>query len=215
MITVAIDVRRASWRPELGLSRYARSLLNAMLELRPADVRFAPVDLAGSEHWLTENPILLPSGRGFASRIWQDQVAMLAATRTADVLHLPWYEGPIHPVRPLVVTVHDLDTIINADTYRWRFRAYYNTLLRTYVRTARCVIAPSWTTRAALEDRWPNGRYVVIHSGVDTVFFDRSAPGSSADPPYVLYTGASRPVSVSTICSTHSTESLKLNGTCN
>jgi glycosyltransferase involved in cell wall biosynthesis len=189
VITVAIDLRRASWRPELGLSRYARSLLNAMLELRPADVRFAPVDLAGSERWLPENPILLPSGRGFARRAWQDQVSMLVATRTADLLHLPWYEGPLHPVCPWVVSVFDLDTIVNPHSYRWRFRAYYNTLLRAHVRRARAVIVSSWATRAALEDRWPNPRYVVIPLGVDSVFFERPEPQATADAPYILYTG--------------------------
>ena len=148
--SAAIDVRRATWAPQVGIARYSRCLLDAMLALEPSDFEFRPLDLAGSVRWQNADVISVGRGHHFAQRFVQEQVAMARASRSVDLLHLPWYEGPGRATCPIVVNVHDLDTIENPEGYSLRFRSYYNTLLRIYIRTARQIIVPSTATLEAL-----------------------------------------------------------------
>jgi glycosyltransferase involved in cell wall biosynthesis len=61
-------------------------------------------------------------------------------------LHVPWYEGPVSPGCPLVVNIHDLDTLIHAMRYSAQFRWYYNGLLQHYARIASAIIVLSENT---------------------------------------------------------------------
>jgi glycosyltransferase involved in cell wall biosynthesis len=185
--TILFDVRRATWRPHLGLSRYARGILGAIRELNPPDIRVVPVDVQGSPHWQDLDPIAVGRGHSFPRRLVQEQIGMVRASRRADLLHLPWHEGPASCACPLVVTVHDVDTVERPQGNRWRFRAYYNSLLRIHVRTARRILVPSQTSLEALERHWPGRPYVVVHNGVDDVFSPPAADG--ARDRTILYTG--------------------------
>jgi glycosyltransferase involved in cell wall biosynthesis len=183
--TVGIDVRRGSWAPQLGISRYARSLLRAMVEAGSSGLSLRAMDLHGSGRW-PERTIAVGGGHGFRDRFVQEQVGMARASRSLDLMHLPWYEGPAWSRCPLVVNLHDLDTLEFASTYSWRFRAYYNSLLRLYIRQARLIIVPSRFTLEAVVARWPQLDCVLIPYGVDNVF----RPGEAgARPKTVLYTG--------------------------
>jgi glycosyltransferase involved in cell wall biosynthesis len=186
---VAVDLRRAAWAPYVGISRYARSLLSAMIALEPTDVELCALDLHGSRRSTHAATIRVGAGSYFVQRLVQEQLVMPRLSRKFDLLHLPWYEGPFFPACPLVINVHDLDTIERPDGYSIRFRAYYNTLLRLYIRRAQWIIVPSAATGEALERRWPGRSYVVILYGVDPVFAQRSDDGRESDPPYILYTG--------------------------
>ncbi len=189
---VGIDMRRATSWPQLGISRYARSLLRAMTAERPSDLDLRPLDLCDSPHWTELDVIRVGSGRGVTHRLRQEQIHMLAASRGLDVLHLPWSEGPLRPACRLVLNLHDLSTIELARGHRARFRAYYNTLLRAHVRQAACIIVPSQVTLDAARARWPNKNYVLVPYGVDAVFC-HSAPAVAEREPLVLYTGGFDP----------------------
>lgn len=189
MSTVLFDVRRATWYPEVGISRYARGLLTAMLDLAPPELRIAPIDLTGSMHWEAAPTSRVGRTHGMAARVIQEQLRMHLLSRRADVMHLPWFEGPIKPRCPLVVTVHDLDTVLHPERYPWRFRAYYNSLLRTYVRTAAAIIVPSFASLDALEARWPGRPYVQMYYGVDPVFNSSADGPIDPDDRFLLYTG--------------------------
>jgi glycosyltransferase involved in cell wall biosynthesis len=182
-------IRQHLWAPQVGISRYSRCLLNAMLALGASDLELRTIDLAGSERYQGANSIRVGRGHHFAERFVQEQVAMARVTRDIDLLHLPWYEGPVRASCPLVVNVHDLDTIENRDSYSLRFRTYYNTLLRIYLRTARRIIVPSNATLEALKSRWPRGRYVLIPYGVDPVFEKPPEQMPNSGSPYILYSG--------------------------
>jgi glycosyltransferase involved in cell wall biosynthesis len=196
--SVLFDVRRATWYPEVGISRYARGLLTAMLELAPADLRVTPIDLSDSGNWRAAPTIRVGRRHGAVSRLVQEQVRIALSSRRAGLLHLPWFEGPVRPGCPLVISVQDLDTMLYPERYPRRFRAYYNTLLRGYIRMARRIIVPSRATLAALDARWPGRPYVQIYHGIDAIF---SPSGSEAGhdgppfdaghdgPPFILYTG--------------------------
>lgn len=187
--SVAIDVRRATWAPQVGIARYSRCLVNAMLGLEPSDFEFRLLDLAGSGRRRGAGVISAGSGHHFVQRLVQEQVTMVRMSRGVDLLHLPWYEGPVRPGCPLVVNVHDLDTIEHPEGYSLRFRAYYNTLLRIYVRTARRIIVPSNATLEAVGSRWPRGRYVRVPYGIDPVFEELVEGVPDVAYPYILYSG--------------------------
>lgn len=190
--TVGIDMRRATSWPQLGISRYARSLLRAMTAERPRDLSLRPLDLSGSPHWTELDVIRVGSGKDITQRLRQEQIGMLAASRGLDLLHLPWSEGPIRPACRLVLNLHDLSTIELAGGHRARFRAYYNTLLRAHVRQAACIIVPSQVTLDAVRARWPNQNYALVPYGVDAVFC-RPAPAVATREPLLLYTGGFDP----------------------
>ena len=77
-----------------------------------------------------------------------------------------------------------------AAAYSWRFRAYYNSLLRLQIRRAARIIVPSEATLDAVTHRFPGAPVVLIPQGIDDVFF---APGTQrcppSAPPMILYTG--------------------------
>jgi glycosyltransferase involved in cell wall biosynthesis len=160
-----------------------------MLALGAADLELRTLDLAGSERYHGANSIRVGRGHHFAERFVQEQITMARVTRDIDLLHLPWYEGPVRASCPLVVNVHDLDTIENRDGYSLRFRTYYNTLLRIYLRTARRIIVPSSATLEALKSRWPRGRYVLVPYGVDPIFEQPPEQIPDGGTPYILYSG--------------------------
>lgn len=192
--TIGIDLRRNSWAPQYGISRYARNLLTAIRELSPTDLKVVPVDLAGSRVWKPGHVLQTRPGHSMADRIMQEQIDMRRMRRSMDLLHLPWYEGPLLPAAPHVVSVLDLDTLHGRAGYRRRFRAYYNTLLRAYIRTARLIIAPSEATAEALRERWPRQRYAVALLGVDPIFSPhRDRLPIAGDQQVVLYTGGYGP----------------------
>jgi glycosyltransferase involved in cell wall biosynthesis len=189
MIRVHLDIRRTRWHPQVGISRYARSLLRAMRELDPTDVAVLPIDL-GTQEQPGRSALTIGEQHGYLQRFHQEQVTMARLSRRADVLHLPWYEGPALPRCPLVVTVFDLDTLERPDGYSLRFRAYYNTLLRVFIRRAARILVSSHASRDALAARWPNRPYVVVPLGIDDVFRETSNGGEPVqESPFILYPG--------------------------
>lgn len=192
-VRVALDVRRATWAPQLGISRYARNLGRSIDDLGDTEVELTRLDLRSPSTLSPTRSIVVGRGHHFVRRFFQDQFAIPWATRQSDLVHLPWYEGPFHSSCPVIVNVHDLDTLVNAKSYSLRFRAYYNSLLRAYLRTARRIIVPSHATADALEAWWPRRPYAVIPYGVDPIFFARREVPELGLPAggdgYVLYTG--------------------------
>jgi glycosyltransferase involved in cell wall biosynthesis len=191
-IRVGIDIRRAAWAPHVGISRYSRCLVTAMLSLTDrASVELVTLGLSHSKRYEGAASLEIGHGHHFVQRLIQEQTKMARASRRLDLLHLPWYEGPIRPRCPLVVNVHDLDTVESIGNYSLRFRAYYNTLLRIYARTARRIIVPSTATLDALKSRWPGGQYALVPYAVDPIFEQppTSRDSTNVGDPYILYSG--------------------------
>lgn len=116
--------------------------------------------------------------------------------RRPSFLHVPWYEGPLFPGCPLIVNIHDLDTLIHADRYSSQFRWYYNGLLRRYARIAAAIIVLSETTARDVEEHLrPRATPTVIPLGAAAAFFNANAAngrktfaglGVSRDMPVVI-----------------------------
>ncbi|MBJ7470235.1 MAG: glycosyltransferase family 4 protein [Solirubrobacteraceae bacterium] len=195
---VAVDLRRNTWAPEYGISRYGRSLFGALQRYAAStatDLTVRAIDLEGSRLWPAAQQLSVRSGQGMGRRMQQEQLDMRRiGPADADLLHLPWYEGPVVPRVPFVFVLHDLDTLVARATYRWRFRAYYNTLLRVYVRRARRVITTSQASASEIRARWPQLCIDVIPNGVDPIFTaDGPGPVDAPGTPYVLYPGGYGP----------------------
>jgi glycosyltransferase involved in cell wall biosynthesis len=186
---IGIDLRRATWAPQVGISRYSRCLVSAMLASGAEDLDLKTLDLRGAEPYPGSESIAIGRGHHFAVRLVQEQMTMARATRSLDLLHLPWYEGPVWVSCPLVVNVHDLDTVDNHEGYSRRFRTYYNTLLRIYLRTARQIIVPSAATLEVLESRWPHGRYALVPYAVDPLFEKPVEQAPNGGGRFILYSG--------------------------
>ncbi|WP_337314260.1 glycosyltransferase family 1 protein [Candidatus Aeolococcus gillhamiae] len=77
-----------------------------------------------------------------------EQIALprWASLRRPSFLHIPWYEGPWRAACPLIINVHDLDTLLHPHRYSPHFRLYYNGLLRQYARSARAILVLSENT---------------------------------------------------------------------
>jgi glycosyltransferase involved in cell wall biosynthesis len=159
-----------------------------MLALGRSSFELRPLDLADSARWQDTGVITVGRGHHFSQRLIQEQVTMARMSGDLDLLHLPWYEGPFRSGCPLVVNVHDLDTVERPEGYSLRFRAYYNALLRIYVRKARRIIVPSVATLEAVESRWPSAPCVVVPNGVDPIF-EQPVDGAYDGGPYILYSG--------------------------
>lgn len=191
---VAIDLRRNTWAPQYGISRYGRSLFRALRALPGGAVEPLAIDLAGAGTWPAEQTLAVRPGYSMGRRLLQEQRDIPGLARDVDLLHLPWSEGPARLARPTVVTIFDVDTLVNASSFNWRIRGYYNGLLRLHARQARRVITTSQATAGELAARWPKLAIDVIVCGVDDVFsVDGPRPADVPDGPFVLYPGGYGP----------------------
>ena len=186
MPLIGFDIRRASLWPQTGIARYGRNLLRSIQATQADDLHVRAIDVSGSSLW----PGAITVGRGTPAprRAIQEQVRMTALTRRLDLLHLPWCEGPAHPLCPFVVTLFDLTTLNKAASYELGFRVYYNTLLRAHMRKADAVIVTSQATLDAARERWPHQRYRLIPLAVDPWFLVKESESRTPEPT-ILYTG--------------------------
>jgi glycosyltransferase involved in cell wall biosynthesis len=116
----------------------------------------------------------------------------LSALRGPDVLHCPTYYGPVHPLVPTVVTVHDLAVYRYPEAFpRWT-RTYAPRAVPRVLRAASRVIAVSEYTASELETllRVSREKIRVVPNAVDEVF---TAKGTQADGDYLLAVGTLEP----------------------
>ena len=71
------------------------------------------------------------------------EIARLAATRDAEVLHIPNFSGPVITSAPLVVTIHDVIPLVLPEYAASGPMRLYLALMRRTVRRARIVLTPS------------------------------------------------------------------------
>jgi glycosyltransferase involved in cell wall biosynthesis len=190
---VAIEAATLSL-PMGGLARYATELSRALSLTFPED-----------DYWLISNqPFELPTGAGpnlrkgggprgaLERRWWLWGCGREAARLGADVVHGPDFSVPYLPLRPSVLTLHDLSPWMNA---AWHFNAgrvarRTPPLLRFGIATM--VLTPSEATR----------RQAIEHFGLhpDRVIAAPEAAAGWFAPvetnptaPYFLYVGALEP----------------------
>jgi len=191
VLKVALDSEHTR-QSAAGIARYARGLAD---ELRKrSDVELyemggGPVIPRG-----TLRKRLVTLRQDLAWYPWLGR--RLARSLGADVYHSPLPRGPLtRGYPPFVVTVHDLAQIRFSETTTPYSRLYAKLTLRRVLHAADRIIADSNDTANDLNTllRISPERIRVVPIGVDSAFFDESAPGSPGAEPYVLFVGTPEP----------------------
>ena len=166
-----LDARRAAV-PWTGIGRYVRALVKG----------FSGEDGRETVRFVAGGSLNVVSGPGTAVEdlsqrhrklVWEQLALPVWSSHfRPGFLHLPYYEGPPYTYSPLIVTIHDLDTLTNPGRYSPQYRLYYNGLLRLLAHRAARVIAPSRTTARDLHAhmRLEESKVVVIPQGIDDEF---------------------------------------------
>ncbi|MCA9935945.1 MAG: glycosyltransferase family 4 protein [Ardenticatenaceae bacterium] len=97
---------------------------------------------------------LVPVRPGNVGKVLFEQIYFPRACREvgADVVHVPYWGGPLRSPVPLVVTVHDLTTLLIPE-YRRPFKArFYNALVSASARGADHVITDSFSSKLDIMD---------------------------------------------------------------
>lgn len=173
--------------PRAGVARYAEGLLAAIRDLSPEDFDLTvlqPSSAIGTLHW-TLVDLQRASGRGY------------------DLLHLPFYYGPLWPRCPVTVAIHDILPITHPEWFPANWPSPVRWLTPRTARRAAAVVTDSAAVADAIRERLrvPDDRIRVIPHAVDhRIFAPPSATatvgassGLGPTPPYLLQVGAIEP----------------------
>jgi glycosyltransferase involved in cell wall biosynthesis len=119
-----------------------------------------------------------------------------AAAAGAQIYHCPTPRAPLTKGKlPLVVTVHDLVSVLFPETMTPWSRAYARVTLRAVLDAADLIVAPSQDTANDVNTLMgiPTDRIRVAWNGVDEIFFSAPPTGLEVPQPYVLFVGTPEP----------------------
>jgi glycosyltransferase involved in cell wall biosynthesis len=170
-MTVGVIDGRRRGVPWTGIGRYVSALHRGFGE-GLADTAPAFISGMGFRVTVDGDPDRVEVLARWRKFVWE-QVSLPAwLTRQRPAfIHLPWYEGPRDSSVPLVVTIHDLDTLIHPSRYSRKVRFYYNGLLLKYAEVAKSIIVCSETTRRDVDRHLRVGRKcTVVYQGIDSDF---------------------------------------------
>jgi len=179
-------------QPDGGIPRYARQLTAALKARGDVDI----VEIGGGKR----------QQRGTVRRrfvtlgvdlLWHPLIGrMRAAAVGADVYHSPGLRGPVSRGKvPVVVTIHDLVSILYPDLASPSARLYGNRAQRRMSVLADIVICNSNDTANDVGTifRVHPDRIRVTPLGVDEIFFQPSRAPALVSEPYVLFVGSEQP----------------------
>ncbi len=204
---IAIDVRRIR---DFGIGTYIRNLIHALAAL-DRENRYVLVALTGDEPELAHLPPNFEAAvyeRPDTNWVNQASFYFFLKELAPDLIHIPLNSVPFLMPRPYVVTVHDMSSLLFADSAQVRTssRLY---LWRRGLRRAARVIAVSSSTRRDVENVLgvPADRIRQIYDAPDPRLV-RETPATEPDArsaerqrtleryqinyPFVLYAGAVR-----------------------
>lgn len=197
MKTVAFDARLAG---HPGIGRYSRSLLHAMLALKPP-YRFRligdPKELAPFAAYGDAVEIVPCRVSIYSAR---EMLTMHRFFEGADLTHVPHFNVPLVTPRNLVVTVHDLIYFRFSEYEPFPgARSLLGFTFRRFAQKAKRVIAVSQATLKDFTKKFGGAdRCSVIYEAADPFFFGPEAPRGEAArkfgvaEPYILSVGSIR-----------------------
>jgi glycosyltransferase involved in cell wall biosynthesis len=177
VIQAAVDVSPLV-QTRAGTARYLKGLLRELDRRGDVEVRTLSFGRADRLSTLARDAAWYPFAIG--------------RKRDADLLHCPTYRGPLHPVLPLVVTVHDLAVFRHPEAFNRWTRTYSPRVVPRVLAAARRIVAVSEFTRRELVDllHVPTDKIRVVPNGVDDEFTE---DGPAAAGEYVLAVGTLEP----------------------
>jgi glycosyltransferase involved in cell wall biosynthesis len=191
LITVAIDAEHTR-QTSAGTARYSRSLVKALSErddIRPVEVGGGPLESRG-----TLRKRLVTARQDFAWYPWLGR--RRAAGVGAHIYHCPTPRAPTTKGKPpLIVTVHDLVSVLFPETMTLWSRIYARATLTAVLRAADLIVTPSQDTANDLNVlmRVSPDRIRVAWNGVDEIFFTSPLSAPEVQQPYVLFVGTPEP----------------------
>lgn len=144
----------------------------------------------------------VPIRPGYLGKVWFEQNGFPQACQTigATVAHVPYWGGPLRSPIPLVVTVHDLTTLLVPEYRRKTSAKLYNALVVASARGANHIITDSLASKEEIITHLqiPSEKITPIHLAVSQMY--RPQPNNSLvdtavlrkyDLPdlYILYLG--------------------------
>ena len=97
---------------------------------------------------------VVPCRPGHIGKVWFEQQLFPQACRElkVDVAHVPYWGGPLHSPVPLVVTVHDLTTLLVPEYRRGLKARLYNALVMAGAKAAAHIITDSFSSKLDIID---------------------------------------------------------------
>ncbi|MFN3324230.1 MAG: glycosyltransferase family 4 protein [Bryobacteraceae bacterium] len=180
--------------PTGGVARYTAELSRALAGCFPED----------EFRLVSDQPFPMPAqaanlkqgsrpGRWFERRWWSCGLPRELMRSRADVFHGTDFSVPYIPVRPSVMTLHDLSPWLDPSWHRDAARVRQRTPILLRLRLATMVVTPSESVRRAAIERFrilPD-RIVSIPLAAAETF--RPVGGRAAEVPYFLYVGTLEP----------------------
>lgn len=169
-------------QPLTGSGQYTAQLLRALAEVDDANeyqlFSYAPAASSLSLPPRFSHPRLLGSpaaGSGEnAQKAWYEQVALpwAAQGHRLDLLHYPYFAGPLRCPVPVVMTVHDLVPLLFREYRSSLLAGLYTALVAAAARRAKTLIADSQCTKRDIVEhlRVPAERVQVIYLAADERF---------------------------------------------
>ena len=146
-------------QPNTGSGQYTRQLVTHLSKL-VSDLRITLVYPQSSGRRGPENPpenvkIKLVKVRpGDLGKVHFEQILFPRVCKAvaADIVHIPYWGGPLQSPAPMVVTIHDLTTILYREYRRGVKARLYNALVSASARSASHIITDSEASRGDIVD---------------------------------------------------------------
>ncbi|MFH2069971.1 MAG: glycosyltransferase family 1 protein [Elusimicrobiota bacterium] len=130
----------------------------------------------------------------YFQHVWEHTVLPLRSGNY-DLLFCPGNIGPVWKPRKvkMVVALHDIASLVFAESYAYSFRTYYRFAIPAIVKISDKIITGSDSEKRNIAGRFPaDGHKVIsIQNGIDRVFLNRHVSYSKDN--YVLFVGSLNP----------------------
>ena len=166
-------------RPNTGSGQYTRQLVNHFNRL-VSDLEItliypqAPADPGPQDVPSGVSLEIVPVRAGHIGKVHFEQLRFPRACRKvgADVAHVPYWGSPLQSPIPLVVTIHDVTTLLVREYHRGLQARLYNSLISASARAAAHVITDSLASKEDIVHHLniPAGRVTPIYLAVESAF---------------------------------------------
>ena len=186
---------RFSGQPLTGVQRVAYELGRRLFELRGDVTALAPVPAFPEYNIPVE--VAQSAFPALGGHIWEQSILRRRTTRD-DILVNLGGTGP-YGFRRQIVMIHDVNYLLGAEGYSWKFREWYRHLQSNLVRCAAICTVSQWSANEiARAFDIDADAITVIHNSADHI--DAIVPGRGAldrygisSRPYLLCVGSANP----------------------
>jgi glycosyltransferase involved in cell wall biosynthesis len=180
--------------PSGGVRRYTEELTRALCDSFPSDQFWLLSDQRLAFPFARVNLRTGQGPRNMLERRWwswglQGEISRLRI----DVFHGTDFAVPYLPLRPTVMTLHDLSPWLNPDWHAESDRVRNRTPMLLRLGLATMVITPSDAVRRGAIERFHLQHDRVIAVPLAAAAWFRPTPGPENNPPYLLYVGTLEP----------------------